>query len=94
MNEVVASFAKDFVTGGIAAVMVETPIAPIERVKLLLQVRRLFPGDINGLSASGCNSLFKVSLQQRLVWQETGSDTQVWTPLGQSMRIMGVQFLR
>jgi len=33
------SFAKDFVAGGIAAAVSKTAVAPIERVKLLLQVQ-------------------------------------------------------
>ncbi|UYV73833.1 slc25a4 [Cordylochernes scorpioides] len=33
------SFAKDFVAGGIAAAVSKTTVAPIERVKLLLQVQ-------------------------------------------------------
>lgn len=33
------SFAKDFIAGGIAAAISKTAVAPIERVKLLLQVQ-------------------------------------------------------
>lgn len=33
------SFLKDFLAGGIAAAVSKTAVAPIERVKLLLQVR-------------------------------------------------------
>lgn len=33
------SFAKDFLAGGIAAAISKTAVAPIERVKLLLQVQ-------------------------------------------------------
>lgn len=33
------SFGKDFVAGGIAAAISKTAVAPIERVKLLLQVQ-------------------------------------------------------
>lgn len=33
------SFAQDFVAGGIAAAVSKTAVAPIERVKLLLQVQ-------------------------------------------------------
>ena len=33
------SFAKDFVAGGISAAISKTAVAPIERVKLLLQVQ-------------------------------------------------------
>lgn len=39
MNETAVSFAKDFLAGGIAAAISKTAVAPIERVKLLLQVR-------------------------------------------------------
>lgn len=40
MTEQAISFAKDFLAGGIAAAISKTAVAPIERVKLLLQVRR------------------------------------------------------
>ncbi|MEJ1821242.1 MC/SLC25 family protein, partial [Escherichia coli] len=33
------SFMKDFIAGGIAAAISKTAVAPIERVKLLLQVQ-------------------------------------------------------
>lgn len=33
------SFLKDFLAGGVAAAVSKTAVAPIERVKLLLQVR-------------------------------------------------------
>lgn len=33
------SFAKDFLAGGISAAVSKTAVAPIERVKLLLQVQ-------------------------------------------------------
>lgn len=33
------SFVKDFLAGGIAAAVSKTAVAPIERVKLLLQVQ-------------------------------------------------------
>lgn len=38
MTEQAISFAKDFLAGGIAAAISKTAVAPIERVKLLLQV--------------------------------------------------------
>ena len=38
MNETAVSFAKDFMAGGISAAISKTAVAPIERVKLLLQV--------------------------------------------------------
>jgi len=37
----VLSFAKDFLAGGIAAAISKTAVAPIERVKLLLQVQHV-----------------------------------------------------
>lgn len=33
------SFGKDFIAGGVAAAISKTAVAPIERVKLLLQVQ-------------------------------------------------------
>uniref|UniRef100_A0A287AVQ0 Solute carrier family 25 member 6 n=1 Tax=Sus scrofa TaxID=9823 RepID=A0A287AVQ0_PIG len=39
MTEQAISFAKDFLAGGIAAAISKTAVAPIERVKLLLQLR-------------------------------------------------------
>jgi solute carrier family 25 (adenine nucleotide translocator) protein 4/5/6/31 len=33
------SFAKDFLAGGVSAAVSKTAVAPIERVKLLLQVQ-------------------------------------------------------
>lgn len=33
------SFAKDFLAGGISAAISKTAVAPIERVKLILQVQ-------------------------------------------------------
>uniref|UniRef100_A0A8C7GB15 ADP/ATP translocase n=1 Tax=Oncorhynchus kisutch TaxID=8019 RepID=A0A8C7GB15_ONCKI len=39
MNETVVSFAKDFLAGGISAAISKTAVAPIERIKLLLQVQ-------------------------------------------------------
>uniref|UniRef100_A0A5F8GID3 ADP/ATP translocase n=1 Tax=Monodelphis domestica TaxID=13616 RepID=A0A5F8GID3_MONDO len=39
MTEQAISFAKDFLAGGIAAAISKTVVAPIERVKLLLQVQ-------------------------------------------------------
>lgn len=38
-QEVVKSFVIDLAAGGIAAAISKTAVAPIERVKLLLQVR-------------------------------------------------------
>lgn len=37
----VMSFAKDFLAGGISAAISKTVVAPIERVKLLLQVQHV-----------------------------------------------------
>ncbi|CAJ1058785.1 solute carrier family 25 (mitochondrial carrier adenine nucleotide translocator)%2C member 5, isoform [Xyrichtys novacula] len=39
MTDQAISFAKDFLAGGIAAAISKTAVAPIERVKLLLQVQ-------------------------------------------------------
>jgi len=39
MSDAVTSFLKDFLAGGVAAAISKTAVAPIERVKLLLQVR-------------------------------------------------------
>lgn len=41
MSDAVISFMKDFLAGGIAAAISKTAVAPIERVKLLLQVNNL-----------------------------------------------------
>lgn len=35
------AFAKDFLAGGISAAVSKTAVAPIERVKLLLQVQHI-----------------------------------------------------
>lgn len=37
----VSSFAKDFAAGGISAAISKTAVAPIERVKLLLQIQHI-----------------------------------------------------
>lgn len=37
----VMGFAKDFLAGGVAAAISKTAVAPIERVKLLLQVQHV-----------------------------------------------------
>nr|KAF6360671.1 solute carrier family 25 member 5 [Myotis myotis] len=39
MTDAAVSFAKDFLAGGVAAAISKTAVAPIERVKLLLQVQ-------------------------------------------------------
>ncbi|PWA18795.1 hypothetical protein CCH79_00005638 [Gambusia affinis] len=39
MTDTAISFAKDFLAGGIAAAISKTAVAPIERVKLLLQIQ-------------------------------------------------------
>lgn len=41
MSDQALSFLKDFLAGGVAAAISKTAVAPIERVKLLLQVRTL-----------------------------------------------------
>lgn len=38
MADAAISFVKDFLAGGVAAAISKTAVAPIERVKLLLQV--------------------------------------------------------
>lgn len=43
MSEQAVSFAKDFLAGGISAAISKTAVAPIERVKLLLQVKLCLP---------------------------------------------------
>lgn len=43
MSDAVVSFMKDFLAGGIAAAISKTAVAPIERVKLLLQVILIEP---------------------------------------------------
>lgn len=56
MTEQAISFAKDFLAGGIAAAISKTAVAPIERVKLLLQVRgglRALGGGEAGAGALG-----------------------------------------
>jgi len=39
MSDHALSFLKDFLAGGVAAAVSKTAVAPIERVKLLLQVQ-------------------------------------------------------
>lgn len=39
MDPRVKSFIKDFIAGGVSAAISKTAVAPIERVKLLLQVQ-------------------------------------------------------
>lgn len=51
MGDQALSFVKDFLAGGIAAAVSKTAVAPIERVKLLLQVRR--PGSAQVVPAGG-----------------------------------------
>jgi solute carrier family 25 (adenine nucleotide translocator) protein 4/5/6/31 len=36
-----AAFMKDFIAGGVSAAVAKTSVAPIERVKLLLQVQHI-----------------------------------------------------
>ena len=44
MTDAAVSFAKDFLAGGVATAISKTAVAPIERVKLLLQVRSEIEG--------------------------------------------------
>ena len=53
MSDAVVSFIKDFLAGGIAAAISKTAVAPIERVKLLLQV---------SLSENNCFSVSVIKL--------------------------------
>lgn len=70
------AFAKDFLAGGVAAAISKTAVAPIERVKLLLQVQHISkqiaedqrykgkcpnPGSLGLHSISLSLSLFRVS---------------------------------
>lgn len=54
MGDQAVSFLKDFLAGGIAAAISKTAVAPIERVKLLLQVRGC--GERRGCGTGGCRS--------------------------------------
>lgn len=49
MADAALSFAKDFLAGGVAAAISKTAVAPIERVKLLLQVRIIISTSLNAL---------------------------------------------
>lgn len=51
MSDHALSFLKDFLAGGIAAAVSKTAVAPIERVKLLLQVGRARRGSRRGAGA-------------------------------------------
>lgn len=53
MTEQAISFAKDFLAGGIAAAISKTAVAPIERVKLLLQVGAACARADSGSGGSG-----------------------------------------
>ena len=44
MTDAAVSFPKDFLAGGVAAAISKMAVAPIERVKLLLQVRSEIEG--------------------------------------------------
>lgn len=52
MGDQALSFLKDFLAGGIAAAISKTAVAPIERVKLLLQVSRRGARGVAGLRAA------------------------------------------
>lgn len=59
MSDAVVSFMKDFLAGGIAAAISKTAVAPIERVKLLLQVNS-FADSFSGLCCVFMDSCVKV----------------------------------
>lgn len=63
MSETAISFAKDFLAGGVAAAISKTAVAPIERVKLLLQVKREW-NRIN--DPSDCSARWSRCLTSRL----------------------------
>lgn len=54
MSETAISFAKDFLAGGISAAISKTAVAPIERVKLLLQVKLCSSGRFAPLAGPTC----------------------------------------
>lgn len=79
MSDAVISFLKDFLAGGVAAAISKTAVAPIERVKLLLQVR--FKIRINNLPILAnilVNSLKKVACKSQLHILERGCSELVW----------------
>lgn len=54
------SFLKDFLAGGISAAISKTAVAPIERVKLLLQVQHISKQIAEDKRYKGKNILFVI----------------------------------
>jgi hypothetical protein len=54
------SFAKDFLAGGISAAVSKTAVAPIERVKLILQVQAANKQVVAGQEYKGKRALEKI----------------------------------
>jgi solute carrier family 25 (adenine nucleotide translocator) protein 4/5/6/31 len=61
------SFAKDFIAGGVSAAISKTAVAPIERVKLLLQVHHASTQIAENQRYKGINSLHKTYINTNLV---------------------------
>lgn len=55
------AFAKDFIAGGVAAAVSKTAVAPIERVKLLLQVQHISKQIAEDQRYKGKSSIFIIS---------------------------------
>ncbi|EPQ06999.1 Jun dimerization protein 2 [Myotis brandtii] len=75
MTDAAVSFAKDFLAGGVAAAISKTAVAPIERVKLLLQVQhasKQITADkqYKGIIDCGSKKEQKEFLQQESEWLE------------------------
>jgi hypothetical protein len=62
------AFAKDFIAGGVAAAISKTAVAPIERVKLLLQVQHASKQITKDQQYKGIVDCF-VRIPQLLAWQ-------------------------
>uniref|UniRef100_A0A8C5XJU8 ADP/ATP translocase n=1 Tax=Microcebus murinus TaxID=30608 RepID=A0A8C5XJU8_MICMU len=69
MTDAAVSFLKDFLAGGVAAAISKTAVAPIERVKLLLEVR---PGTIASKQITADNQ-YKAIMDCVVVSQGAGS---------------------
>lgn len=81
MADQALSFLKDFLAGGIAAAISKTAVAPIERVKLLLQVSRVAEfGDV-------------LMLSMHRVWEENCSDINLAPAIGKAVWL-GRRFLK